>query len=227
MDIETGSVPIADDAVPPIERLRELEAVTARRLDALERENERLRTRQRMHWVATAGVLGVAAVTMLLMASRGSADYVAEKVQARQFVLRSPAGTERGLFEMTDDGDVRIALRDDAGRERLRLALLPDGSPGVTLSDTRGRTRAVIGALADGTTNIVIADRAGQTRLVLGQSAQDDVSLLMADAQGVTRAMLGLAPNGIADFSVFRPDASAPDATAEATDSVTSQDERT
>lgn len=214
---------MADDGVSTVERLRELEAVTARRLDALERENASLRDRQRMHWIATAAVLGVAAVTMLLMAGRTSADHVADRVQARQFVLRSPAGTERGLFEMTDDGDVRIALRDDAGRERLRMALLPDGSPGVTLADSRGRTRAVIGALADGTTNLVIADRAGQTRMVIGQSAHDDVSLVMADDQGVTRAMLGLAPNGTADFSVFRPDAPAAPVTTEQEDSVVAQ----
>lgn len=210
MDMDMGmGLPPAGEDVSATERIREIEAVLGRRMEHLERENERLRRRGIVLWLVIASAVGLSIATLLLVAARGRPERVAEAVQAHRFVLRSPADVERGIWEMDDDGAVRLVLRDDAGRERMRLMLLADGSPGVTLSDDRGRTRVVLGYLPDGATNLAMADASGRTRAVLGLSARGEGSLLMTDREGTTRALLALDPSGAPDFTLYRPAAAA------------------
>jgi hypothetical protein len=181
--------------------VRELEAVLGRRVDALERENQRLK---RYGTIAT-GVVGAMLLlnATMLIAMRAQEGQVADVVESRRFVLRDGDGHVRGVLGVNNDGASRLVLQDRDGRERLRLALLADGSPGMSFADREGRSRAVLGLLADETSTLVFADRSGKTRAVLGLSPDEASTLVFADRNGETRVGLGVEADGSAGLTVF------------------------
>ena len=164
-----------------MDRVREMEAAVARRLQAAERENERLRRRMGL-LLAASGVAALAAVAALVVALGAAPGLSGGTVEARELVLRDAAGEVRARLGTTADGAARMVLVDRDGRARMRLSLLADGSPGITFADRAGRPRVVLGLLPDQSANLVMADGAGRTRAVLGYSADDAVTLLFADA---------------------------------------------
>lgn len=185
------------------DRAREFEAAVARRLDTLERENDRLKRRSTAA-VATAGaLLGLSVILLGVALTRGLGGGVADAVEARRFVLRDETGLQRGFFEVGERNTVRLVLRDTDGRERMRLALLPDGSPGLTLGDREGRPRAILGVLPDETSNLVFADAQGKTRAVLGLSANQSGTLVFADRAGDTRAAMGVDVRGAPELTLY------------------------
>jgi hypothetical protein len=171
------------------------------RLDALERENRRLRRYGTMMVVAIAVILGVTAA-MVLFSGRFGPGATAEVVAAKQFVLRGADGTVRGVWGTERDGTLRFALQDTKGRPRAKLTLLNDGSSGFTFVDSAGHSRVVFALLPDLSASLVFADGAGKTRSVLGISPGGDPTLVFADRDGATRAGLGVDQRGAGTFTL-------------------------
>jgi hypothetical protein len=190
---ETGSEHVVRDIV------REIEGGLARRIDALERQNRRLR-------------LGARLMFALLVASiaAGGALYywevegtsVAEVVEARRFVVRDDDGSVVAVLGLNPDETVGLSLWDAAAQERLRMILLPDGAPGISFADPRGRSRAVLGLLPDQSASLVFADREGRGRTILGMQADESSTLVFTDSYGYTRAGLGVDRLGLARLTL-------------------------
>lgn len=181
--------------------VRELEAVLGRRVDELERENQKLRRNGLIMLGGVALMLLLTTVTLISM--RISANAVAEVVEANRFVLRDSDGHVRAVMGVNQDGSARVALQDRDGRERLRLSLLADGSPGISFTDREGKSRAVLGLLPDETSALVFADRWGKTRAVLGLSPDESSTLVFADRNGEMRVGVGVEADGSAGVTMF------------------------
>lgn len=189
--------------------LREVEAVLMRRVEHVEKENQKLR-RYLTYLGAGLAALAIAGVILFALAFSGGGG-VAETVEAERFVLRDASGIARGVFEIGNEGGARLVLRDADARDRLRLALLQDGSPGVTFADREGRPRAVLGVLPDETATLVFADAQGQTRAVLSLLSDESSTLVFADRSGVTRAGMGVNSAGDPNVTVFERQSGAAD----------------
>src|SRR5690606_41369765 len=122
------------------EASREIELAVARRLEAIERENRRLRRLTGILLAGLAILLGLTASLLVVYARQASAT--ADVVQAQRFVLRDQDGLIRAILGVQPDGSTRFALQDRDGRPRLQLTLLGDGSPGVALKDREEIGRA-------------------------------------------------------------------------------------
>jgi hypothetical protein len=177
------------------------EAAIGHRLDALERDNRRLRRYGVTMLVVLAGFLGVGASLLYFSGAYGLPGSP-QMVAARQFLLRDARGTIRGTWGTAEDGSVRLALSDDRGRQRIRLSLLEDGSAGLTFADTADRKLAVLGLLPDQTTTLALTDPAGVPRMVLGVAANGSSNLVFADHSGTTRAGLGVDSRGLGTFTL-------------------------
>jgi hypothetical protein len=196
------------DTRPQDMLVRELEAVLGRRVDALERENERLK---RFGTIAMGvGALMLLITTVMLISIRVNAGQVQEVVEANRFVLRDGDGHIRALIGVNQDNSSRLVLQDRDGRERLRLTLLADGSPGVSFTDREGKSRAVLGLLPDETATLVFADRWGKTRAVLGLSPDESSTLVFADRNGETRVGVGVEADGSAGVTLYENEPARP-----------------
>jgi hypothetical protein len=177
------------------------EAAIGHRLDALERDNRRLRRYAVTMLVVLAGFLGVGASLLYFSGAYGLPGSP-QMVAARQFLLRDAHGTIRGTWGTDEDGSVRLTLRDEQGRQRIRLSLLEDGSAGLTFADTADRKLAVLGLLPDHTSTLALTDPAGVPRMVLGVAANGSSNLVFADHSGTTRAGLGVDSRGLGTFTL-------------------------
>jgi len=177
------------------------EAAIGHRLDALERDNRRLRRYGVTMLVVLAGFLGVGAALLYFSGAYGLPGSP-QMVAARQFLLRDAQGTIRGTWGTAEDGSVRLTLSDDRGRQRIRLSLLEDGSAGLTFADTADRKLAVLGLLPDHTSTLALTDPAGVPRMVLGVAANGSSNLVFADHSGTTRAGLGVDSRGLGTFTL-------------------------
>ena len=177
------------------------EAAIGHRLDALERDNRRLRRYGVTMLVVLAGFLGVGAALLYFSGAYGLPGSP-QMVAARQFLLRDAQGTIRGTWGTAEDGSVRLTLSDDQGRQRIRLSLLKDGSAGLTFADTADRKLAVLGLLPDHTSTLALTDPAGVPRMVLGVAANGSSNLVFADHSGTTRAGLGVDTRGLGTFTL-------------------------
>lgn len=173
-----------------------------RRVDAVERDNRRLR-RLSLALIGLVAVLtGLAVALMVVSARYGLPGTTADIVSARQFVVRDKSGAQRGLWGIDDKGAVRLVLQDGAGQPRLRLSLLDDGGAGLSLVDSAGHNRAVVAILPDQAVTVVLADGNGKTRSVLGLTPDGNSSLIFADRTGITRSSLGVDSRGIGTFTL-------------------------
>ncbi len=186
---------------PPGERLGDLEEVLGRRMERVERENQRLRRLGQFALVGCALALGLSAA-VLVVAGAGRSAVRARTVEAERFVLRAPTGEVRGEWRLGDGGSTELVLRGGSGRTQVRLGILADGSSGLSLADAGGSSRAALGLLPDQTTSLVFADRGGRTRAVLGYSPDGAMTLVFADRSGVTRAGLGVDAAGRANLTL-------------------------
>lgn len=179
--------------------VREIEAGIGRRIDALERENARLKRRWRL-LLGSVALSSLAALNLFLHESQKTPS--TEIVEASQFVVRDADGFVRAVLGANADGSAGLTLQDRAAEERLRLVLLADGSPGISFADPLGRTRAVLGLLPDQTASLVFADREGRGRTVLGLSTDESSTLVFVDRDGYTRAGMGVNRAGLAELIV-------------------------
>lgn len=172
------------------------ERLTAR-MARMERTHRRLRWSVRGLLLATILLMVLVALPLVGPAPEWTTPAeAAPEVRAHRFALLDSSGSTRGVWQLGEDGAVRLTIHDDAGRSRLNLAVLKEGSPGISLSDGEERKRVVLGLLPDQTSTLVFADPAGVPRAVLGLSHQQAANLLFADAGGIGRVSLGLDPSG-------------------------------
>ena len=178
------------------------EVVFLHRLEALERENRRLRRYSTFAFVGLAVLLGLIVAIVWTSGRQGAPGTVADQVTARRFVLRDQTGAIRGAWGLGEDGAVRLLLQDAAGHQRVKLTLLRDGTSGLSFADSGGRARVVVGLLSDQTASVAFADDAGMTRSVLGISADGSANIVFADRGGSTRAGLGVDAGGRSTFTL-------------------------
>lgn len=180
-------------------RMQAMEDRLMRRISRLER------SRRRSGWMTGAllvALIGSTAVSsaMIFDPSLVGSGQSESAVRAQQFVLEDAEGNQRGLWQLAEDGTVRLSIHDAAGQGRLNLAVLADGAPGISFVDEVDRRRVVLGLLPDQTSTLVFADGGGVARAVLGVSETGSSSLLFADADGVSRVSLGLDASGAGGF---------------------------
>jgi hypothetical protein len=172
------------------------------RVEAVERDNRRLR-RLSLALIGLVAILtGLAVALMLVSARYGLPGTTADIVAARQIVIRDAAGVPRGLWGVDDSGAVRLMLQDGGRRPRLRLSLLADGGAGISLIDSAGHNRAVIALLPDHAVSVVLADGNGKTRSVFGLAPDGNSTLVFADGSGINRASLGVDSRGLGTFTL-------------------------
>ena len=198
-------------------KLRALEDRLIARITRLERSHRR---RGRLNVLLVVGLAGSLALSGAIVFDpalvRGLTD-VGGEVRAYRYVLEDDDGQVRGLWQLEDDGSVRLSIRDAAGHPRMNLTVLEDGAPGISLVDEADRRRVVLGLLPDRTGTLVFADEGGIPRAVLGVANEGSASLLFADGKGVSRVSVGLDASGAGNLTL--PEA--------AGDADTTQDETT
>ena len=176
------------------------------RLEALERDNRRLR-RLALGLIIGVGVLlGLTSAIMVIASRHGMPGMVPQVSEARKFLLRDREGRIRGAWGTNEEGAAQLLMQDDAGRARLRFTVLEDGSTGIAFVDSVNSTRIVVGVLPDESANIVLADQGGKTRAVLGIAANGSTTLVFADRGGITKAGIGVDTRGLGTLNlVERP----------------------
>ena len=195
---------MSDTRVEEAARLQVLVDRLTGRISRLER------SRQRGRWTTGAlvvGLVGSVALSGAIILDPGlvaGLSGLSSEVRAHRFVLEDENGKLRGLWQLNDDGAVRLSIHDDAGRSRMNLSVLDDGAPGISFADEADRRRVVLGLLPDQTSTLVFADGNGVLRAVLGVSDKGSANLLFADGDGVGRVSLGLDASGAG--SVMLPD---------------------
>lgn len=193
----------APDAARPDEQARHRpEVVFLHRLEAVERENRRLRRHSATAFIGLAVLLGLIVALVWLSGRQGAPGTVADQVAAREFILRDQTGAIRGAWGLGDDGAVRLVLQDPAGRPRVKVSLLRDGTAGLSFADSGGRTRGVFALLPDQSGSMAFADEMGKTRTVLGISPDGASNIVFADRAGSTQAGLGVDAQGRSTFTL-------------------------
>lgn len=185
------------------------ESVQFKTLDRLASRLTRLeRAHRRRGWlnvVLMIGFAGSIAVSGAIILDptlvRGLTD-IGSEVRARRFILEDRQGGLRGLWELDEEGTVRLSIHDASGHPRMNLAVLEDGAPGISFSDETERRRVVLGLLPDKTSTLVFADDGGVPRAVLGVSSQGSANLLFADDKGVGRVSMGLDASGAGNLTL-------------------------
>jgi hypothetical protein len=178
----------------------------ARRIEAIERDNRRLRRLSLMMLMGVAVLLGLTTAVMVVAARHGMPGMVPQVLEAKKFLLRDTDGRIRGAWGTNGDGSVQMLLQDEVGRTRLRFSVLPDGSSGLAFVDSANHSRIVVGVLPDESANIVIADEGGKTRAVFGVAPNGATTLVFADRGGTTKAGIGVDSRGLGTLNlVERP----------------------
>jgi hypothetical protein len=178
---------------------------TRRRLLALEKESERLRS-----WVRILGFAMFASLGLSIFATFGpspldrAGELSTKVLRTEHLVLEGANGQARGEWRVDEEGNSRLLLLDRQASPRLSLSVLNAGFPGLSLKSGSGQTRAALGLLPDESTSLAFTDGAGVLRTVLGLSRAGAAHLVFADGEGVSRVALGL--NGSGEGSVILPE---------------------
>ena len=181
-----------------------------KRLEAVERDNRRLRRLGVAMLIGVGVLLGLTSAIMIVAARHGMPGMVPQVAEARKFLLRDREGRIRGTWGTNEEGAAQLILQDNAGRARMRFTVLPDGSTGLAFVDSVNHARIVVGTLPDESANIVLADRGGKTRAVFGIAPNGSTTLVFADRGGATKAGIGIDTRGFGTLNlVERPGASA------------------
>jgi hypothetical protein len=167
-----------------------------RRVEALERQNRRLRI---------AAVL----VPFLLLGGflfRSEAQ-MPTVLKGEELRIIDAAGKTRALMGVKTDGSVGLGFSDPEGK---RVASLDVTAAGITLSmgGEGAKSRLVLDADATGNATFKVADANQKPRCAIGMSAAGDTFLSLHDAQGTVRQALVVqssAPESPATINLFDP----------------------
>ncbi|MFQ5532955.1 MAG: hypothetical protein ACE5EP_03785, partial [Candidatus Methylomirabilales bacterium] len=157
----------------------------ARRLDRVERQNQRL---MRIGAVALTGI-----AAMVLM---GQATPVVKEVEAERFVVRDASGNRRGVLGVGSDGVPTLALVGAEAKSQLVLLVGPRGRPALWFHDKTGTRRIVLGTLADGSPRLAFFDNAGKRRIIVDTLADGSGGVYLLDPDEKPRATLGSVTDG-------------------------------
>ena len=194
----TDPSPNAQEAI----RLKALEDRLTARISRLERGHRRRGRTNGVLMIGLAGSLALSGAIIFDPALIRGSTALGSEVRAHRFMLEDEAGTLRGLWQLDEEGTVRLSIHDAAGRPRMNLAVLEDGAPGISFADESDRRRVVLGLLPDQTSTLVFADGAGVPRAVLGVSSKGSANLLFADGEGVSRVSVGLDASGAGNLTL-------------------------
>lgn len=180
------------------EHLRETEDRIRQRHRLLEEDAGRLKARVRY---LTLGLVLALALNVAIIFFPGITGlpgrvHASGALRVQHLVLQDADGSQRGGWQVDEEGNSRLTLLDRQANPRLSLSVLSGGSPGMSLIDATGNRRVALAFLPDETANLVFADRAGVSRVVLGLNPAGATSLVFADANGSSQAALGLDADG-------------------------------
>ena len=109
----------------------------ARRLDKVERENQRLKR---------SGVVALAVIAAIVLMGQAASKLAppgkpGKVVGAEQFIVHDARGGVRATLGTLPDGTVRLVLYDrgNPGETRVILSAGPDSSPALSFSDKAGK----------------------------------------------------------------------------------------
>lgn len=196
----------AQEGVANEPTMQEIEARFRSRMNVLDKETRKLRSRVRLMGLALLAALGILAAILIRpeLVSTNGQGRVAGEIRTRSLVIVDVDGRSRGQWTVDEEGNARLGMLDEQGRQRLSMSVLEGGFPGMSLINARGQRRAAFGLLPDETTSLVFADAAGVPRAVLGLTRGEAANLVFADAGGVSR--IGLSLNGNGTGSALLPD---------------------
>jgi len=156
------------------------------------------RTNRRLAWLAATS----AATVIVIVAAGAMPAQVPDKIEAKQFVLRSPDGKviaelgadpleDKPYFHLFDkNGDVGLAVgtqgllickkfsdRRVTTTGRILLRRLPDGECSLLFVDDQGRSRLQVGITKDNAPVLEMWDKnlASRIRLALDQKSDDPI----------------------------------------------------
>jgi hypothetical protein len=199
--------PTADSPHPQADRAIPL----TRRLEAVERDNRRLRRLGLMMLIGVGVLLGLTTAIIVVASRHGLPGTVPQVAEARKFLLRDRTGRIRGVWGTNEEGAAQLLIQDGAGRTRMRFTVQPDGASGLAFVDSANGSRIVVGMLPDESANIVLADPGGKTRAVLGISPNGATTLVFADRGGVTKAGIGVDTRGLGTLNLVERPGSQPE----------------
>jgi hypothetical protein len=183
-------------------RLKAQEDRLNARFARLERSHRRRGWLNAFLVVGLAGSLAMSGAIIFDPALLRALTEIGDEVRERRLVLEGDDGTVRGLWQLDEEGTVRLSIHDASGQARMNLAVLEDGAPGISFADEDDRRRVVLGLLPDQTSTLVFADGDGIPRAVLGVSSQGSANLLFADDEGVSRVSVGLDASGTGNLTL-------------------------
>jgi hypothetical protein len=161
--------------------LPELTAQTE--LTALSEKVRGLEVRQRRQRLS---FVGIGAVLLMAMANPAGQVITADRVEAKEFLIRDASGVRLNL-RLAKDGSVGIFLRDKKGKERLALQAQADGLAGLILQDASGRERVSALSQKDGLAGLFVTDIAGKERLSMITQPDGLAALYARDTKGKER----------------------------------------
>jgi hypothetical protein len=171
-------------ALPELYELKEVEMATDDRLEKLERELSRARTRFHLLvvWIGVCLASLAAAYTYAQLSLKprpGSAEVI-EELRARNFVLEDGNGRVRAILGMYEGG---VMLRLNAEKGDLGATFYLDNErSGITLNDKDGKHRAVL-AVTQNVPILCLYDDKEEPRASLAVT-KDGPHLNMRDAKG-------------------------------------------
>jgi len=168
---------------------------TEERLEVLEKELARTRSRARWSLVGTALVIVVGVVFCITAygpSKARPAGGTEREVRAGKFTLVTQDGTAQAVLHMTEDGPL-LGLYDAEGKVRIGLTVTEAG-PMLRLQDTQGNVRVSLAATTAGQGLGVYDDRRiGRIGMTVTEAGP---TLGLLDAQGKARVGLTVQTDG-------------------------------
>jgi hypothetical protein len=128
------------------------------RLDALERQNRRLRR-----------VLGAASVAVFAVVAVGATAPAPRVIEAEQVLIRDANGRTRAILGLDPAShSAGLAVLGASGARRIGVGVKSDGTAGIALSDERGELRAGLATTPAGKASVSLSDETGSIRAGLG-----------------------------------------------------------
>lgn len=118
-----------------------------------------------------------------------------EELRASRFVLENSEGAERGVWEVLESGDTRLALRDATGVERL-VAFSKQGDMLFVLRDGKEKTRLGLSLDARGNPHVTLLDKNQTLRLHQSVGDEGQPSMLFYDGEGGRPLGFGITAEG-------------------------------
>jgi hypothetical protein len=163
------------------------------RVRNLERENVRIKR------LGMAAVLVLAAVGVL---GQAKTTQVAEKLEARAFMLRDGRAQVRGALFATDEGNVNLFLTDKSGGPRFGVNVSGEGDAVLSMFDQAKRPRiSLIGNKETFTVGIADSNNTLRTSIVV--TSDGTTAFSVADRTGVSRATLGVDAAGVVGLTIY------------------------